>query len=97
MKITIDRLKKIILEEIEKVERTDEALGLPPGTPRLPMPGPGPELTKSEPENVEDEPSITNFSDLFAKILNAPGGKLNLNKADTTVLAGLIAQRNLKE
>ena len=95
MKITIDRLKEIILEEIDKTDQTNESvLGLPPGTTRMPMlNSPMASLTPKEPE----EASFTNFAELFSKIMDAPGGKLNLNKADTKTLASMIAQRNLKE
>lgn len=98
MKITVDRLKEIILEEIDKAEQVDEnVLGLPPGTPRMPMPGPGPSMADPELEEPEEEITINNFSDVFAKILNSPDGGLSLSKRDATMLAGLIAQRNLKE
>jgi len=97
MKITIDRLKEIILEEIDKTEQVDESvLGLPPGTPRLPMPGPGPSMPDPDLEEPEEEITIDNFGDVFAKILNSPDGTLSLNKRDATMLAGLIAQGNLK-
>lgn len=95
MKITIDRLKEIILEEIDKAEQVDEnILGLPPGTPRMPMPGPGP--SAPAPDAHEEEVTINNFRDVFNKILNSPDGTLSLSKEDATMLAGLIAQGNLK-
>tara|TARA_R110002020_G_scaffold217987_2_gene425790 strand:- start:88 stop:372 length:285 start_codon:yes stop_codon:yes gene_type:complete len=94
MKITVDRLKEIILEEIDKTEQVDESvLGLPPGTPRMAMSSPG--LAPSAPEKAE-EASINSFNDVFRKILNSPDGSLSLNKEDATILAGLIAKENLK-
>ena len=97
MNITIDRLKEIILEEIDKAEQVGEnILGLPPGTPRLPLPGPGPSMTDPESEEPEEETTINNFGDVFSKILNSPDGTLSLSKRDATMLAGLIAQGNLK-
>ena len=95
MKITKTRLKEIILEEIDSMDETlspmDFSAGRDPDVSRPPdMAGPA---VDPEPEG----PTISNFRDLFDKILSAPGGKLSLSKADTTILAGLIAQRNLQE
>tara|TARA_Y100000389_G_C17209256_1_gene387671 strand:- start:53 stop:349 length:297 start_codon:yes stop_codon:yes gene_type:complete len=95
MKITIDRLKEIILEEIDKTDQTNEnVLGLPPGTPRMPMSSPG--TASPVPEEPEEEMAIDSFEDIFKKIMNSPDGSLSLNKEDATILAGLIAKENLK-
>tara|TARA_Y100000114_G_C11739386_1_gene318051 strand:+ start:597 stop:881 length:285 start_codon:yes stop_codon:yes gene_type:complete len=93
MKITIDRLKEIILEEIEISEGVEEVL-VPKGTKRMSMMSPV-DMKKGAPE--PDEASFSNFAELFSKIMDAPGGKLSLSKADTKALASMIAQRNLKE
>ncbi len=92
MKITIDRLKEIISEEIDKSESVGEVL-VPKGTERMSMSRPVDMKKADEPE----EASFDNFAELFSKIMDAPDGKLNLSKADTKALASMIAQRNLKE
>jgi hypothetical protein len=95
MKITIDRLKEIILEEIDKTDQTNEnVLGLPPGTPRMAMSNPG--TAPSVPEEPEEEMTIDSFEDVFKKIMDSPDGSLSLSKEDATILAGLIAKKNLK-
>jgi len=95
MNITINRLREIILEEIDKTEQVDESvLGLPPGTPRMSMASPGPSMAK--PESTEEAATINNFNDVFDKIMKSPDGSLSLSKRDATILAGLIAKGNLK-
>lgn len=95
MNITINRLREIILEEIDKTEQVDESvLGLPPGTPRMSMSSPG--TVSPVPEEPEEEATINNFNDVFSKIMNSPDGSLSLSKNDATILAGLIAKGNLK-
>ena len=93
MKVTIDRLKQIISEEIDNSERVGEIL-VPKGTDRMSM-SRSVDMKKSDPE--PEEASFSNFAELFSKIIDAPDGKLSLSKTDTKALASMIAQRNLKE
>ncbi len=93
MKITIDRLKEIISEEIDKSESVGEVL-VPKGTERMSMSRP---VDMKKADDEPEEASFDNFAELFSKIMDAPDGKLNLSKADTKALASMIAQRNLKE
>ena len=63
MKITIDRLKEIILEEIDKTDQTNEnVLGLPPGTPRMAMSSPG--TASPVPEEPEEEMKMADLAKL---------------------------------
>ena len=98
MKVTVSRLKEIIKEELQKetLSPVDFSAGRDPAVSQTPdmMPNPG-----MEPEGAE--PTITSLEALFYSILRHPEDRLSatvdLDKSESTLLAGLIARANPQE
>ena len=89
MKITKAKLKQIIKEEVSAMDETTSPMDFSKG--RDPAMSQTPDIAPAPVEEPEEETSIGSLKDVFYMILNSPDGTLTLNKADATMLAGLIA------